>query len=512
MPQQINKSTQSKALARNTLYLYFRMMFSMLVSLYTSRVILQYLGAEDYGIYNVVGGVVSMFSLISGTLTTSVSRNLTYSLGEGNMDRLKKVFSMSINVQIGLIVLIIILAETIGTWFLNNKMIIPAERIAAANWILQFSVATFSFNLFSVPYNASLISHEKMSAFAYIGIIEIVLKLLVVYMLVLSPLDKLITYGFLLLLVSIIIQSIYLTYCKKHFEECTYQLFYDKIILNNILGFAGWNFIGSTASIMKNQGLSIMLNLFFGPTVNAARAIATQVNSATNGFVTNFLTALTPQITKAYAIRDLEYVVKCIYKGSKFSFFLLFFLSTPVVIEAEGILKLWLVNVPETTVNFVRYIIIYSLADTLSRTSINANNATGDIKEYQIVMGLFNLMILPCAYVALKLGIDAASTELISVTFMLLSLFPRIHFVKKHIPIDYLTFIRQVIIPVSLVSVLTYIPSCLIHAYLPYGYGYMVISIICTLLISGLIIVSVGLSKSERAFIFNTVKAKIIKK
>lgn len=507
-----NNVNNSKKLAKNTIFLYIRLLFSMLVSLYTSRIILQYLGVEDYGIYNVVGGVVAMFTLVSGTLSSSISRNLTYTLGKGDYERLNRTFTTSVNVQCLLIIIILLLAEPIGIWFLNNKLVIPDSRMYAANWVLQFSILTFCINLFSVPYNATIISHEKMDAFAFIGVLEVFLKLGVVFLLNIGNIDKLINYAFLLCCVSLLIQTIYFAYCKRNFDECTYHFCYDRRIMRDVLGFAGWNFLGSAAGILKNQGLNILLNLFFGPTVNAARAIATQVNTAIMGFVSNFMTALMPQITKAYAQGNLDYVVQCIYRGSKFSYFLLFFLSLPVMVETEGILRVWLINVPDSTVNFVRYIILLSLADTLSRTTINANNATGDIKRYQITMGLFNFMILPCCYFGLKLGIDAASTELISVAFMLISIFPRIHFVKKHIPIRYNIFIRNVIQPVFLVSFVAYTASYFILGSLQKDFVTMLVSIVICFFIAGITIYVIGMTKEERSFIKQIISTKLKRK
>lgn len=503
---------KSKRLAKNTLLLYFRLMLSMLISLYTSRIILKYLGAEDYGIYNVVGGVVTMFSLISGTLSSSVSRSLTFELGRNDFEKLRKTFSMSVNVQSVLIVLILLLAETIGVWFLNSKMNIASDRMFAANWVLQFSILTFVLNLFSVPYNASIISHERMTSFAYIGILEVTLKLIAVFLLALNPFDKLIYYALLLFIISVIIQTIYFVYCKKNFEECTYHYCFDSQILKNLLGFAGWNFLGSAAGLLKNQGLNIMLNLFFGPIVNAARAIATQVNSAINGFVMNFMTALVPQITKAYAQQDFQYLIQCIYRGAKFSYFLLFFLSLPVLVKTDIILKLWLVNVPDTTVNFVRYIIIYSLTDTLSRTTIHANNATGDIRDYQIVMGLFNMLILPCAYIGLKCGIKAESTELITIAFTLVSIFPRLFFVKKHIPISYTDYIKSVLLPIFFTSIVAILPSVSIAMFLSDSWLDLIIIVCVCIFSSAISILFIGLSNTERQFAVNVIKNKINKK
>ena len=342
-------NSNSQILAKNTLFLYIRMLLTMLVSLYTSRVILKYLGVEDYGIYNAVGGIVSMFGVISASLSTAISRSLTFELGKENSERLKKVFSISIIIQLCIIAVIVLLGETLGLWFLNNKMVIPADRLVAANWVFHFSLLTFAINLFSVPYNASLIAHEQMNIFAYIGILEVVLKLAIVYCLVISPIDRLVLYSLLLTCVALVVQVLYFIYCKKHYKECTFSIVRDKTIFKELFNFATWNFIGSASSIFRSQGVNILLNLFLGPVVNAARAISMQVNNAINGFVGNFMTALTPQITKAYAQENYSYLLNCIYRGSKFSFFLLFFLSAPVLVETDYIPRLWLVNVPDTT-------------------------------------------------------------------------------------------------------------------------------------------------------------------
>lgn len=503
--------SNSKALAKNTVVLYVRMFFSMLVSLYTSRVILKYLGVEDYGIYNAVGGIVSMFGIISTSLSTSISRNITFELGRHNIEKLKKVFSMSINIQIVLILIILLIGETIGLWFVNTQMVIPIERINAANWIYQISMATFAINLISIPYNASIIAHERMTAFAYIGVLETLLKLVVVYMLAVSPIDRLISYGLLLLCISLVIRLIYQIYCKRNFEECEYQFILDKSIFNEMFGFAAWNFIGTTSSILRSQGLNVLLNLFFGPAVNAARAISTQVNGAINSFVSNFMTALTPQITKAYAKGDLGYVVNCIYRGAKFSFYLLLFLSLPVMIETDYILKIWLVNVPNTTVWFVRFILLYSLADTYSRTLINASNATGDIKRFQLVTGGINLMVLPVSYIILKLGSPAESTVLVSVFTTILGIYPRVYYVRKHIPITVLKYIKKVILPTITVALLSFMVPYLLHIYIEETIYRLLAVCMLSCLTSIFFILFLGCTKEERYIIFTIIKNKIQK-
>lgn len=344
----------NKRIARNTLLLYFRMLFLMIISLYTSRIVLNALGVEDFGIYNVAGGVVAMFSILSGSLSAAISRFITYELGKNNILKLKVIFSSAITIQIGLGIVIVFFAETIGIWFLNTQMNIPIERMVAANWVLQFSIITFIINLISVPYNAVIIAHEKMSAFAYISIFEAIGKLLIAYLITISPIDKLIFYAILMCVVAIAIRLLYGYYCKRHFDECRFHFIWNKQIFQQIFSFAGWNFIGASSAVLRDHGGNIIINLFCGPTVNAARGIAFQVNNAIQGFVSNFMTALNPQITKSYAVKNYTYMMTLIFQGARLSFYMLLLLSLPIIINTHYLLTLWLNTVPEHTVLFVR--------------------------------------------------------------------------------------------------------------------------------------------------------------
>ena len=378
-------STNNKRIAKNTLLLYFRMLFLMLVSLYTSRVVLNALGVEDFGIYNVVGGVVAMFTMLSGSLSAAITRFITYELGTGNQENLKKIFSSAVTIQIGLAVVIILLAEAGGVWFLNVKMNIPEARMIAANWVFQFSILTFAINLISVPYNASIIAHERMSAFAYISILEAIGKLAIAYLITVSPIDRLIFYALLMCVVALLIRLVYGYYCKKHFAECTYHFLWNKNLLKRMFGFAGWNFIGASSAVLRDQGGNVVINLFCGPAVNAARGIAFQVNTAVHGFVTNFMTALNPQITKSYASGDREYMMTLIFQGARLSFYMLLVLSLPILVNTHYILALWLKIVPEHTVLFVQLILLFGLSESISNPLITAMLATGKIRNYQII-------------------------------------------------------------------------------------------------------------------------------
>ena len=348
----IVQSENTKRIAKNTLILYVRMLFSMLVSLYTSRVVLNALGVEDYGIYNVVGGFVAMFSLLTGSFSAAISRFLTFELGKGDKQRLSMVFSTSLVVQFILAFIIVLLLETIGVWFLNHKMVIPSDRLFAANCLLHFSTLSFAVSLISMPYNASIISHERMDIFAYIGIADVLVRLFIVCSLAYLPtdFDKLISFAVMTLLSGLTFQFIYWSFCRHHFEECRFKLHFEQSLLKQMFGFAGWNFIGASSAVLRDQGGNLILNLFFGPVVNAARGIASSVNNAICGFSGNFMTALNPQITKSYAAKEMEYNTMLIYRAARFSFYMMFVLALPILFNTTYIIHLWLGQNPEHVV------------------------------------------------------------------------------------------------------------------------------------------------------------------
>lgn len=421
----------NKRIARNTLLLYFRMLFLMIISLYTSRIVLNALGVEDFGIYNVAGGVVAMFSILSGSLSAAISRFITYELGKNNILKLKVIFSSAITIQIGLGIVIVFFAETIGIWFLNTQMNIPIERMVAANWVLQFSIITFIINLISVPYNAVIIAHEKMSAFAYISIFEAIGKLLIAYLITISPIDKLIFYAILMCVVAIAIRLLYGYYCKRHFDECRFHFIWNKQIFQQIFSFAGWNFIGASSAVLRDHGGNIIINLFCGPTVNAARGIAFQVNNAIQGFVSNFMTALNPQITKSYAVKNYTYMMTLIFQGARLSFYMLLLLSLPIIINTHYLLTLWLNTVPEHTVLFVRLVLIFAMSESISGPLITAMLATGNIRNYQIIVGGLQMLNLPISYILLSLGAIPETVLIVAVLISQCCLMARLYMLKK---------------------------------------------------------------------------------
>ena len=503
-------SDNNKRIAKNTLLLYVRMLFTMAVSLFTSRVILNTLGVEDYGIYNVVGGIVTMFSVLSGSLSSSISRFITFELGKGNIERLKTIFSTGVNIQLGMSVLIIIIAEAVGIWFLNAKMNIPADRMVAANWVFQCAILTFVLNLLSVPYNAAIIAHEKMSAFAYISVVEVSLKLIIVYMLMISPFDRLETYAVLLLLVGAVIRFIYGYYCKRHFEECTYHFVFDKPVLKEMTGFAGWNFLGNGAYMLNTQGVNILMNLYFGVAVNAARGIATQVDAALKQFVNNFTTAVNPQITKSYAQGDLDYMHKLVCRSAKFSAFLMMFFAVPIILETNTILTIWLKTVPDYAVIFLQWIIISSFMDTvLANSLVTSMFATGKIKRYQIIVTTVGCLVFPLSWIAFKLGFEPQVGYILYFFIYTILLFVRLYLLKDMVKLPVMMYIREVLYKLAPVILVGFaIPGILI---LTMDAGWLRLILVCLLsvLVTAASEYFIGLSNKEKDFVAEKIKLVI---
>lgn len=500
-------SDNNKRIAKNTLLLYFRMLLTMAISLYTSRVVLHVLGVEDFGIYNVVGGVVAMFSVISGSLSAAISRFITYELGKGDKEKLVRIFSSSVTIQLGLGLVIIILAEVIGVWFLNEKMSIPENRMYAANWVFQLSILTFVINLISVPYNAAIIAHEKMSAFAYISILEVVAKLIIVYMLLLSPIDKLIFYAILMASVALIIRFVYGFYCKRNFEECTYHFILDKELLKKMFGFAGWNFIGASSAVLRDQGGNIVINLFCGPAVNAARGIAYQVNNAISGFVNNFMTALNPQITKSYAAGEKEYMMTLIYQGARLSFYILLILSLPVIVNAHYILTLWLKIVPEHTTLFVQLVLIFAMSESISNPLITAMLATGKIRNYQIIVGGLQMMNLPISYVLLRYGCIPETVLIVAICISQCCLAARLYMLRGMIGLSVREYLSKVYFNVLAVTVLSAVIPCILSYYLSETLLNFIIICVVSVICTFTVIYFVGCNRKERQFILSKVTA-----
>ena len=493
-------STNNKRIAKNTLMLYVRMLFSMIVSLFTSRVVLQTLGVEDYGIFNVVGGVITMFTFINAAMVSSTQRYLNFELAKGNSQRLRSVFNTSLQIHGLIAIAIIVLGETLGLWFVLNKLVIPESRMTAALWVYQCSILACSVNIMSAPYNADIIAHEKMSAFAYISILEVSLKLLIVYLLVVSPIDKLIAYAILTLSVQLLIRFIYSHYCHKHFEESYIEFNFNKALFKEMSGFAGWSFFGNLAAILYTQGLNMMLNIFFGPVVNAARGIAVQVQSAVQQFVSGFQTALNPQITKNYAVGNLEQMHNLMFRSARFSFLLLFFLSLPVLLETDFLLTVWLKNVPDNAVIFTQIMICISLIYTTSNPCVIANQATGKVKVYQMVVGGILLTILPISYILLKLGAPAYSVFIVHFCVETVAQFSRMFMLRKLINLPLWQYMKNIYIPIICTVAVAVILPILVRMQFEEGWlRFIVVGLTCVLSV-GISAFFIGFTKNERLF------------
>lgn len=507
-------SANNKRLAKNTLLLYFRMILIMLVTFYTSRIVLDKLGIEDFGIYNVVGGVVMMFAFLNSSMTTATQRFLTFELGKEDTGRLEQVFSAALNIHIGIAIIIVLLAETIGLWFLNCKMNIPESRIIAANWVYQFSLLAFCTNIVQVPYNASLIAHEKMNVFAYISILEVFLKLGIAYLLTISKFDRLILYGLLIFLVQFIIRTAYQFYCKRHYAECRFRRFWDKDLYRLMFGFASWNVFGSLAWLFRDQGINILLNLFFGPVVNAARGVMMQVSAGVMGFIMNFQTALNPQITKLYAVGEVDNMEKLVYRGLKYSFILLFFIALPLMLNVDYVLSIWLKEIPDYTSYFIILIMIDALVNNLFGNPLMTSlAATGKIRTYQIVVSFIILLIVPVGYCVLKMGYDAPSVFYVMILFTLISGFIRFLFCVNQIGFSIHRMINIVLIPLfGMVVFALPIPLYLRLTIFSEQTFFSFLMLCCISVFSVLICtLFIGLKKDERKMLSGFLKKKLIK-
>ena len=458
-------SDNNKRIAKNTLLLYFRMLFMMAVSLYTSRVILNTLGIEDYGINNVVGGVVTMLAFINNAMSSATQRYITFELGKQNRVRLNHIFSTALQIHGLISLLIFILGETIGLWFFYEKLVIPIDRMDAAMWVYQCSIVSTVVGIMSVPYNADIVAHEKMSAFAYISVLETILKLVIVYLLVISPFDKLKTYSILFLCVGLLIRYIYGRYCTKHFEEAKYRHIFDIPLLKEMTGFAGWSFFGNFAAVLQSQGVNMMLNIFFGPVVNAARGVAVQVQGVVQQFVTNFQMALNLQI--------------------------------------------WLGNVPKNTVVFLRIILCTSLIYTIANPMIIANQATGKVKRYQAICGTIMLMILPISYIFLKMGMHAYVVFIVHFCMEAICQVARLLLLRNLIQLSIKQYLLHIYKPIFLVVALSVVIPYIVYSNMDSCFLRLVFVGMACVISVGAMSFFFGLEKSERQFLKNKIMNRV---
>lgn len=507
-----NTSTNNKRIAKNTLLLYFRMLFMMSVSLYTSRVVLNTLGVVDYGINNVVGGVIAMLGFLTGSLGAASSRYITYDLGKGDMAVVKRTFGNILSIHFILAGIVLVVGETLGLWFMSTQLQIPSERMTAAMWVYQFSIFSSILAVISVPYNATIIAHEKMSAFAYISIVDAVLKLLIVYLLLVIPYDKLIVYAILFFCIQAFDRIVYGVYCSRHFEETRTRPSYDGKLFREIFAFAGWTMNGNLAVIGYTQGLNILLNMFFGPAINAARGIAVQVQGVCQQFCSNFQMALNPQLTKSYAQGDLKDMHRLLVKSSKFSFYILFFIVLPLMLEAGFVLKVWLGIVPEHTVTFLRLILIVGLLYTLSNPILVSVHATGKLKRFQIIEGSMLLSIVPIAYILLKFfGIRPEYVFVVHIIVELFTQYARLRIVLPMISMQLSDYVKNVINPILKVLILSPIIPLVVYSVMQQSVlKFFMVCFICVICMS-VVIYFIGCTNHERQFFRKKILAIILK-
>lgn len=479
------------------------MFFVMAVTIYTSRVVLAVLGIEDYGVQNAVGGIVGMFSLISGSMSNSVMRFITFELGKGDKTKLPKVFSTSVNVMLLLAISVFIIGEILGLWFLNYKMSIPEGRIVAANWVFHFSLLTFVVNVLSIPYNATIIAYERMNVYAQISILEVILKLFIVYLLTLSSIDRLILYSLLLFSVALLIRIIYWIYCRKSFQECEYHLIYDKNLLKRMSSFAGWNFFGQSTAVISGQGVNLLMNVFFGVFVNAARGVSGHVQSAVMQFVNSFTVALNPQITKSYASGNIGYMQRLIYSGAKVSYFLTIFITIPLFLETETVLRLWLGVIPDYSVTFVQLTLVFVSISVITGTLIPSLHATGQIRKYMIIIGVSEIIIFSICILAYRLGFSPESSYHIYNFSYLCLIFVRLILIKDLIHISIKEYCLKVLLRITLVTIFAFtIPAFVINLFDPTIVRLAFSLLLCTCT-TGIFVYFVGLEKKEKQIMKN---------
>lgn len=499
--------SNSGRIAKNTLFLYIRSFFVLLITLYTSRVVLQKLGVVDYGIYNVVGGVIGMLGFLRASMQATYQRYYNVEMGKGNPDGVKELFRSSLTTQLILSAIVLILAETLGLWFVKHKLVIPEERMVAALWIYQVTIVQFILSIFSAPFGASITAYERMGVFAIISIVDAVLKLGIVFLLGVIPYDKLITYVFLLLLVSLLNFLFYVVYCKKKIPTTDIRLNWDKENLKSMFSFSGWTLLGLLAQTLKSHGINIILNLFFGPVVNAARGIASQVLQAVNQFVHSFQTSFRPQLTKSYASGDYGYMTKLYYSATKISYYLIFTLSLPIIMETPLILHIWLGdNVPEYTVLFTRLVLLTAFVSAFANPTTGIAYATGKVKWFSIIVGGVNLMILPVAYLFLKLGYGPASAMVVSLVMTVLVQVTRLIVTSKITVLSLKDYLKHVVIPTGLYSLLCPILPFVVTKVVPQSLIRLIIIVVISGLASLFFAWMVGMNDFERSFVRSKIK------
>lgn len=502
-------STKSKRILKNTLFLYGRTFLTMVISLYTSRINLEALGVADYGVYNVVGGFIALFAIITGPLSGAFNRYLSFAVGKGSLEHSARLFSSILNFQILFSVGIIILAEPIGVWFLNNKMEIPSESLYAANWVLQCSILTFVLGMINLPYGCALIAHEKMNIYAVMGILDAILRLGLCFFLLVTPINRLITYALGQLGIYILMRVIYGVYCTRKFPECKYKPIIDRKLIREISGFAGWTFLGSTAYLLNTQGVAIIMNLYFGVVINAAKAIATQVEGAVMTLVNNFTVAFSPQITKSYAEGNKEYMFSVMRRGAKFSVFLMLFFLIPLEFEADMVLKIWLGDVPDWSATFLRFSLVCSTINSLGGPFYQGIMAQGNIRNYQIAVTLVGWLVFPLTWLIYKMGFAPSWFYIVYIIIYFVLIWIRNYYAQKLLDFSIADFFRTVFMPIVWCSAVSSLVPFLIFLLMTDGWPRLIVLTSASIIWTSITVLLLGMSRHERKIIFDSAKKRL---
>lgn len=490
--------------------LYVRMLFMMFMGLYTSRIVLQALGESDYGIYNVVGGVVAMFTIISGALNSAVSRFITFEMGKGEDARLNRVYSTAVIIQIVLAAVVVVVAEPVGLWFIDNEMTISPDRIPAARWVLHFSLLAFVVNLMSVPQMASITAHERMSAYAWIGILDGLLRFAVALLISCSEHDRLVAYAVLMAVSVLIVRMAYGIYCRLHFPECRFRPVFDRPLMKEMFSFAGWNFIGVTAGVLRDHGGNILVNVFSGSVaVNAARGVALQLSNAVQSFVTNFMTAVNPQITKSYAAGEKDYMFSLMRKSSRMAYYLLLIIVLPVIFNVDYLLSIWLDEVPAGSASFARLFLILALSESLSGPLITGTQATGKIRDYQILVGGLIMLNFPVSYIFLKAGAAPEVTVVIAIVISQICLFARLYMLRRLTEFPVGEYLIRVYLNVLIVTLTAVILPLALMRYMPGGLTGFLLDVPLCIVCAALAVLFKGCSSAERKELWNMIRRRV---
>lgn len=508
MPEQ-NSNTR---IAKNTIFLYFRTFVTMAVALYTSRVVLAALGFEDFGIWSVVGGIVGMFLFIKESLSASVGRFLTFAIGKKDQQEINKAYSTSVIIHVGFALFIILLCETVGVWFLNEKLVIPDEKRWLAYWVFHTSILSSFVTISTVPFHSSLVSYERMNIYAYLGMWDAIAKLLIAYAVTVVENNRLLVYGFLILACTILNAIIVIAYVHKSFPKMRFYIVRDKNMYRDVFSFSGWSIFGNIAHMTYTQGLNMIINMFFGPVVNAARAVSLQIEQSVRTFVTNFQTAANPQIVKNCAAEEWEAMHLLMIRSSKFSCYLLFLFALPIVLEIDTILAIWLKDVPEHSAAFCRIMFAVIMLETMSNSIMRGVSAYGDIKKYQIVVSFILLTILPISYLALSLGMGPESVFVVYFVVEVFACIARIWIAYEKIHLSIRRFVKEVILVSAYVMVIASILPFLLHIFLPQGILRFVIVLVVGFVTSCTCIYLFGLDTNEKAFVYEKIVRRIIRK